>query len=45
VADHFGIVDGDKGKGASFQVPRQGGGWYYITFTGGILTAYERHDS
>jgi hypothetical protein len=26
VADHFGIVDGDKGKGASFQVPRQGGG-------------------
>ena len=44
VANHFGITDSDSGKSASFQVPRQGGGWYYITFTGGILTAYERKD-
>ena len=44
VATGFGITDSDSGKSASFQVPRQGGGYYYITFTGGILTAYERHD-
>ena len=44
VATHFGITDSDAGKSASFQVPRQGGGYYYITFTGGILTAFERND-
>lgn len=41
-ARSYSITNSDTGKSASFQVPRQGGGWYYITFTGGILTAYER---
>ena len=44
VATGFGITDSDSGKSASFQVQRQGGGYYYITFTGGILTAWEKHD-
>lgn len=44
VATSFGITDSDSGKSASFQVQRQGGGYYYITFTGGILTAWEKHD-
>lgn len=42
-ATSFAITNGDTGKSVSFQVPRQGGGWYYITFTGGILTAWERN--
>ena len=42
-ATSYNITNGDTGKSASFQVPRQGGGWYYITFTGGILTKYERN--
>lgn len=41
-ATSFAITNSDTGKSVSFQVPRQGGGWYYITFTGGILTAWER---
>ena len=43
VATHFGITDSDRGKSVSIQVARQGGGYYYMTFTGGILTAYERY--
>ena len=43
VADHFGITDSDTGKSVSIQVTRQGGGYYYMTFTGGILTAWERY--
>lgn len=41
-ATSFAITNSDTGKSVSLQVPRQGGGWYYITFTGGILTAWER---
>lgn len=41
-ATSFAITNSDTGKSVSFQVPRQGGGWYYITFKGGILTAWER---
>ena len=37
VATGFGITDSDSGKSASFQVQRQGGGYYYITFTGNSL--------
>lgn len=43
-ATSFAITNSDTGKSVSFQVPRQGGGWYYITFTGGIITAWERRD-
>ena len=42
-ATNFAITNGDTGKSVSIQVPRQGGGWYYLTFTGGILTNWERH--
>lgn len=42
-ATSFAITNGDTGKSVSLQVPRQGGGWYYLTFTGGILTAWERN--
>ena len=42
-ATHFGITDSDSGKSVSLQIQRQGGGYYYITFTGGILTAWERY--
>ena len=43
-ATSFSITDGDTGKDFSIQVPRQGGGYYYMTFTGGILTAAQRYD-
>ena len=43
VATSFGITNSDSGKSVSVQVPRQGGGWYYLTFTGGILTKWERN--
>ena len=42
-ATSYSIYNSDTGKSVSLQVPRQGGGWYYITFTGGILTAWERN--
>lgn len=43
VATGFGITDSDTGKSVSVQVARQGGGYYYMTFTGGILTSWERY--
>lgn len=43
-ATNFAITNGDTGKSVSIQVPRQGGGWYYLTFTGGILTNWERRN-
>lgn len=35
------IYNEGYGKDVSFQVMRQGGGYYYITFKSGIVTAYE----
>lgn len=37
------IYNKGYGKDVSFQVVRQGGGYYYITFSKGVLTAYESY--